>query len=120
MNTIKVTKLLDNPVLIAHEKGEELCRKIKAGIERFGNVKVEFSGYEFLSSAFLNKAFGQLCIDLDLSAREFAEKVEITNLSEDDLDDLALAIDNAQFRRKLINQGVKNLREYFASRIPIV
>ena len=118
MNTIRVTKLFDNPVLLAPEKGEELCKKIKAGLRRFDVVKVDFFGYEFLSSAFLNRTFGQLCIDLDLSAEEFKEKVKILNLSEDDSDDLALAIDNAQFRRKLIKQGVTDIGEYFASRLP--
>ena len=118
MNTIKVTKLFDNPVLLAPEKGEELCNKIKAALKKFDTVKVDFSGYEFLSSAFLNRAFGQLCIDLDMSAEKFERKVKILNLSEDDTEDLALAIDNAQFRRKLIKQGVKDIGEYFASRLP--
>ncbi|HEY9167746.1 MAG TPA: STAS-like domain-containing protein [Candidatus Kryptonia bacterium] len=118
MNTIRVVKLFDNPVLLAPEKGEELCTKIKAGLKRFGNVKVDFAGYEFISSAFLNRAFGQLCIDLDLDTEEFHEKVQIMSLSQDDVDDLELAIDNAQFRRKLIKQGVTDIGEYFASRLP--
>ena len=118
MNTIKVIKLFDNPVLLAPEKGEELCKKIKAGLKKFDTVKVDFSGYEFLSSAFLNRAFGQLCIDLDLGAEAFDKKVKILNMTEDDTDDLALAIDNAQFRRKLIKQGVTDIGEYFASRLP--
>ena len=118
MNTIRVVKLFDDPVLLAPEKGEELCSRIKAAIKRFGSAKVDFSGYKFLSTSFLNRAFGQLCIDMDIDADEFQKKVEISNLSEDDMDDLELAIDNAQFRRKLINQGVKDLGEYFATRLP--
>lgn len=118
MNTIRVTRLFDNPVLLAPEKGEELCKKIRAGLKKFDTVKVDFAGYEFLSSAFLNRAFGQLCIDLDMSMQEFEKKVEILNLNEDDTEDLALAIDNAQFRRKLIKQGVTDIGEYFASRLP--
>ncbi|MDG7001364.1 MAG: hypothetical protein JRN15_19885, partial [Nitrososphaerota archaeon] len=49
MNTIKVVKLFDNPVLLAPEKGEELCARIKAAIQRFGSAKVDFNGYKIKS-----------------------------------------------------------------------
>lgn len=119
MNTVRVVKLFDNnPVLLASEKGEELCAKIKDVIKRFGSVKVNFAGYEFLSSTFLNRAFGQLCIDMNWGTEKFRKNVKVMGLDDDDIIDLEVAVNNAQLRRKLIKKGVTDLKEYFDSRLP--
>lgn len=117
MKVLKVTELLGTPVLLAPEKGGELASYIKNSLGFFSpSVEVDFNGYQFLSSAFLNHAFGQICIDEDWDLQKFSKKVTVKGLDEDDQDDLALALDNAQLRRKLLKEGISV--EDFFSKIP--
>jgi hypothetical protein len=117
MRNIIVVKLLETPCLLALEKGKLLEGEIRKALASAKSVSVDFTDYEFLSSAFLNHAFGQLCIDLDWDVDMFRHKVRIVGLDEDDAGELALAIDNAQTRRSLIKRGI-NPKEYYASLIP--
>lgn len=117
MKNIIVVRLLETPCLLAPEKGKLLADEIRKALASSKSVSVDFADYEFLSSAFLNHAFGQLCIDLDWHADVFHQKVQIVGLDEDDADELELAIDNAQTRRSLIKRGI-NPKEYYASLIP--
>lgn len=118
MKTIRVVEFLDNPVLLAGELGERLEEKIMETLKRARGVEADFSGYKFISSAFLNRAFGQLCLDMDWSADKFKKNVKVLALEDDDTDDLELALYNAQLRRKLKKNGVKDMKGYFESRIP--
>jgi hypothetical protein len=117
MKTIKVVEVVGNPCLLAPDKGALLASEIQRALRRSPKVHVDFSGYEFLSSSFLNQAFGQLCLDLDWDTKAFFRKVKITGLQEDDLDELELAIDNAQTRRALVKKGITP-QEYFSARLP--
>lgn len=117
MKTIKVTEVVRNPCLLAPDKGAQLASEIRKALRRSPKVEVDFSGYEFLSSSFLNQAFGQLCLDLDWDAKAFFRKLKITGLQEDDLDELELAIDNAQTRRTLVKKGISP-QQYFSTRLP--
>lgn len=117
MKTLKVVNLWGNPCLLAPEKGDQLLAEIKNSFGLLSrSVEVDFSGYEFLSSAFLNRAFGQLCIDEKWTREKFHEKVKIKGLEEDDKEELELAIDNAAARLSLLKQGI-NPEEYFAARL---
>ncbi len=106
MKTIKVVKLLESPCLLAPEKGELLFEKIKNELKKSEKIILDFSEYQFISSTFLNRAFGQLCIDLCLSIKDFRNKIEIRNLDEDDLDEVELTLHNAQMKRKLIDKNI--------------
>ncbi len=117
MRNILVVKLLETPRLLAPEKGKLLADEIRKVLASTKTISVDFTDYEFLSSAFLNHAFGQLCIDLDWHADVFHQKVKIVGLDQDDAEELELAIDNAQTRRSLIKRGI-NPKEYYASLIP--
>ena len=117
MKSIKVVELLSTPCLLAPEKGTSLLSEIQNSIKSSPSVVVDFTGYEFLSSAFLNHAFGQICIDQGWDTDKFHKKVKTKGLDEDDVDELELAIDNVQTRRSLIKQGI-NPEQYYASRLP--
>jgi cytochrome b involved in lipid metabolism len=114
MKEINVIDLLNSPVLLAAEKGELLYEEIKKHSKSKVKVPVNFKGYKFLSSTFLNNAFGQLCIDLNLDEKSFFEKVKVVGLNEDDTDDLNMVISNAQFRKKLIEDKI-NVQEFYSS-----
>lgn len=117
MKTIKVVEVVGNPCLLAPDKGTQLASEIQKSLRRNSKVGVDFAGYEFLSSSFLNQAFGQLCLDLDWDTKAFFRKVKVIGLQEDDLEELKLAVDNAQTRRTLVKKGISP-QEYFAARLP--
>lgn len=118
MKTICVVEFLENPVLLAGELGDRLEEKMKETLKGARSVQIDFTGYRLVSSAFFNRAFGQLCLDMDWSGDKFKKTIKVAGLQEDDVDDLELAIYNAQLRRKLKKKGVKDMKEYFDSRIP--
>ena len=117
MIKLKVVDVINNPCLLAPEKGKIIADLIKASLEKHDFLVVDFTGYEFLSSAFMNHALGQICIDLDLDKNTFQEKIKIEGLQDDDIDDVTLAIDNAQLRRRLHKKGVSP-EEYYSTRLP--
>lgn len=116
MKNIIVVDLLKSPVLLSAEKGELLFEAIKKALKSKtkGKVVINFEGYRFMSSTFLNNAFGQLCIDLNFSEKNIKDKLEISGLNSDDEDDLELAVSNAQLRKRLIEDNV-NVQEFYAS-----
>jgi len=117
MKTIKILDITENPCLLAPEKAVKVAEKIKKYLQNGETVQVDFSGYEFLSSSFLNRAIGQIIIDMDLDKKNFKYSVKIAGLQDDDVDDIYLAIDNADLRRKLLKKGVSP-EEYYTSHIP--
>ena len=118
MKTIKVVDILSTPVFLSPDKGVKVREIIERalGIITPG-VTIDFAGYEFISSTFLNHAFGQLCIDHEWSTQDFESKVHVINLHEDDVDELQLALDNAQSRRELSKNGI-NPEQFFAAHLP--
>jgi len=118
MRTVGVIAFLGTPCLLAPEKGSKLASEIKRQLQAEHSVRVDFDGYEFLSSAFLNHAFGQICIDQNMETSVFHESILIVNMTEDDMEELELALDNAQTRRVLINRG-HNPDQYYSSRLPV-
>ena len=117
MKPINVVELVGNPCLLAPDKGTSLLQSINDGLKKTNSVVVDFTGYEFLSSTFLNHSFGQLCIDNDWDETTFKAKVLIKGLEEDDLDDVALTIHNAQVRRSLIRKNISPA-DYYSQRLP--
>ena len=114
MKTIKIVEILGTPVLLAPDKGERVRKEIERVNEE---VIVDFEGYQFVSSTFLNHAFGQLCIDKGWTADVFSKRVKIQNLQEDDVDELSLAIDNAAMRLTMIRNGI-DPKAFFATHLP--
>lgn len=112
----KVVEIVNNPVLLASDKGDKLYRHIKKalGAKPFKEITLDFEGYKFLSSTFLNHAFGQLCIDLKISEKQFFNKIKFVKLDEDDLEEVTLSVLNAQLRRGIIRKG-HDEKKFYAS-----
>lgn len=117
MDVIHVVRLLGTSHLLTTDEGAAVASEIKKQLQSQHSVNVDFSGYELLSSAFLNHAFGQICIDLNWDAETFWRNISIANMCEDEFEELQLAIDNAQTRRMLKLKG-QNAAQYFSSRLP--
>ncbi len=108
MKTINVVSLLGTTGLLSSVKGEHLLNKILEYLDDSGNkVVIDFAGYEFFSSTFLNHSFGELVIRKNWSLQDFKSNLEIVNLSEDDYSDMELSIFNAIQRKKMIDKGQK-------------
>lgn len=105
MKKIVVIELLKSPILLSEEKGKELLKALKKSFDKLGDCQIDFQGYKFLSSAFLNSSFGQLCIDENISIGDFNKKFEVINLDDNGKDDLELCLSNAQLRKKFIDKG---------------
>jgi hypothetical protein len=116
MTTIKVIDIVGSPCLLASEKGDIVASTIQGALKTTSFVEIDFAGYKFLSSAFLNHAFGQLCIDLNWTSDAFKKNIRIIGLDEDDMQDVELAIENAQTRIQLLKRGIQP-EQYFAQHI---
>jgi STAS-like domain of unknown function (DUF4325) len=107
MKTIKVVSLFTTSGLLSSEKGKILLENILKSLDNSGSkVVIDFSGYEYLSSSFLNHSFGELIILKNWSMEDFNSNLEIINLMEDDMEDLNLSVFNAIQRKKMLDKGL--------------
>lgn len=60
MKKLRVTEIIGSKTAVSPEKGEILFREINNEISEKRNVDVDFSEVEDLTTAFLNKAIGNL------------------------------------------------------------
>lgn len=114
MTKLLVTKFLSTNQLLSSEKGKKLSEKIIELLETNESVEVDFDGYLSIGSSFINRAFGDTCIELNMLPDDFKEKVILINITEDDVDDIMLSVFNAVNKLRLIKAG-KNLEEYYSS-----
>jgi len=117
MKKITIVDLIQSPVLLSPEKGQILLKELKSQLEKSKKINLDFSGFKFFSSSFLNNSFGQLCLDLNISEKDFFNKISFSGLSEDDIDEINLTIHNAQVRRKLKKEDV-NVDKFYKKLIP--
>jgi hypothetical protein len=117
MKTIKVIELLGSASLLAPEKGTHLRTALgdllKAGENQ---ITVDFAGYEYLSSTFLNHSIGQLCMDFEMDVEEFRNRITLKGLNDDDIGDANLALQNANIRRKLLAKQI-DVQDYYATHL---
>ncbi len=114
MKTINIVDVLGTTNLLTSERGTYLRKIIETEISNSPVVNLDFAGYEFVSSSFINSAFGDLCLDLDWSVNDFYKKINLSGIDEDDKNDIELSIFNAKHRKELIKSG-KNLSDYYPS-----
>ncbi|MFA6977869.1 MAG: STAS-like domain-containing protein [Ignavibacteriaceae bacterium] len=112
MKIIKVIFALETAHLLTAEKGSAFLQLVKSELNSEDIVELDFAGYEFISSSFINRAFGDICLEKGWDVKDFYSKVKFTNIDKDDIDDIELAIFNAKHRRELMDSG-KNLSDYY-------
>jgi hypothetical protein len=113
---IRVIEVVDSTILLLPEQGKLLAKKIKLLFNRDRDIIIDFEGYEYFSSTFMNHSIGQLLIDLDLDKKKFNKYFRVTGLKEDDTDDVSLVLNNSQMRRKLYKKGLP-AEEYYSNRL---
>lgn len=116
MRTINVVDMLRTTALLTSEKGIELYNEILNCLNTGQNerLRLDFKDYEYISSTFLNRSFGKLCVIKNWNFEEMKKNLIILNLSEDDMEDVELAILNANEREKLISKGI-DLSQHYSS-----
>jgi len=111
MNTIYVADLISSKIAVSPDKGEILYNSIKNEISNKNKVNVSFKNIEDLTTAFLNKAIGNLynCF----TSESLNEYLSISDL--DDLDKYLLnkVITRAKIDIKTDETLRKNIDEVF-------
>ncbi len=113
MAKLLVTDFLSTNQLLSSEKGKQLSKKIIDLFESNNLVEVDFEGYLSIGSSFINRAFGDTCIELKLSPKSFKGKIKLMKLMKNK-DDIMLSVYNAVNKLELMKSG-KNLEEYYSS-----
>ncbi len=117
MNTIKVVEFLNNSNLLSSTKANLLYKQMLKYLNNSESLILDFSDYTSISSSFLNSTIGQLIIEKQLDSKEKLFKiVKIIGLSEDDMDNLILTVQNAIFKNNLLSQG-QNIEDIYSNYI---
>lgn len=112
MKTLKVIEVVGSAVLLHSDKGDHLKKAMQEALRETSQIAIDFAGYQFLSTMFLNFSFGALCLENDWSREEFFGHITIQNLAEDDGDDVELSLRNAQQRRELRKNNIDTAEFY--------
>ncbi|MEE9432519.1 MAG: STAS-like domain-containing protein [Melioribacteraceae bacterium] len=115
MNTIKVVDFLNSSNLLSSSKANTLYSYILEQLEKFDSITLDFSGYESISSIFLNYTLGNLIVDKKINSKEqLFDIVNIVGLSDDDREEVILSVQNAIFKNNLLLEG-KNIEDIYSS-----
>jgi len=112
MKTIKVCDLLGTENLLSPNKGKVLKEEILRILSLQETVVLDFTGYKYIASSFINESIGNLCIQNHWSKKTLLKKVNWINLSEDDEIDILIAIENAQTKIYLIKEKIPQDKFY--------
>ena len=119
MLSIKVCDFLKTSHLLSPDNGKKLRENVVEGLSTNDSVELDFQGYEYISSSFLNEILGKLLIDNQWSIGEIKQQVKWINISEDDETDFSIALENAETRLKLIKKNI-NPEEFYRKQLPAV
>ena len=80
-------------------------------------ITLNFEGYDYISSSFLNESVGKLIIDQELSVDELKDRIKWENISEEDETDFQIAIENAKTRLHLLKNNI-DPEEFYKANLP--
>jgi hypothetical protein len=106
MKKISVIEALTTSVLLSTDKGKSLFYLIVEELKKHDRITLDFSGYEYISTTFLNNSFGDLIVTYNWDFEILKKHIDIIGLSEDDIDELKLSVNNAKFKKNLIDKGL--------------
>ena len=103
MRVIHITGALSNSCLLASELGNRLLELLQTELKDHESIELDFGGYKYLSKEFLKESFGTLCLTNGWNAAVFDQKIRITNMDEDDREDLEVVLNDLQLTMKFKN-----------------
>jgi len=84
---IKIHDIIDKNIAISTDDGQKVFEVIKKEIEGGNeNIKISFDGIDMLISHFLNESIGELYSHFGKSKWDVLDKIEYTDIDEDDLE----------------------------------
>jgi hypothetical protein len=119
MSKIKVCEFLNTSHLLSPDRGKVLKEEIERLLLDNEQVNLDFRGYEYISSSFLNESFGKLIIEKEWTLENFQEKITWKNISEDDETDFLIALNNAETRLNLIKNNI-DPEKFYRTNLPTV
>lgn len=110
---LKIIDIVGSSSLLAAEKASHLLDILKSqSLDE--TIVLDFDGYDYISSTFINQSIGQLCLDNNWTSEKFFEHFIIENIDEDDLDNIELAISNA-YHKSLLQSKSINPEEHYST-----
>lgn len=100
---IVVSRLLDSSLAVATESGEKVYAAILTPLLNKEEVRLDFSGINIMTTAFLNAAIGQLYSTDNFTSDFLNDHLELSNVQEED--------------KPLFAMVVKRAKEYFKDRV---
>lgn len=117
MTVINVCQYIGTPNLLSPNKGMRLRNKIMGNLKEHISVTLDFSGYKYISSSFLNEAIGKLCFEMNWNLDTFKKKIRWKNLLEDDELDILIAVENSQ-TKLFLKKNNMNQQKFYQSTLP--
>ena len=65
------------------------------------SINLDFAGYKYLSKEFLKEGLGTLCTINKWDAETFEKKIRISNMDDDDREELEIVLNDAQMKMRL-------------------
>lgn len=103
---INIFNEVNSIAAVSADDGKLICEKIKVAINNGKDIILDFLNIEFLTSAFLNPAVGQLFSFFDVDK---VESIKLENISESDRDLYRQVLERAKefhtnpdYRKKVI------------------
>lgn len=112
-----VCEYLHNTNLLSPDLGQKLRKKIVTKNNNRNKIILDFAGYDYMSSSFLNQALGYILINKKWSIREFKKNIKWINVNKDDKLDFDLALENARNKLRLIQNNI-DPEKFFREHLP--
>ncbi len=94
---ILVKDIVKSETAISYDDGKECLRLVVEGLEKEGNVTLNFDGIRFVITAFLNPVIGDLIIQ---QGQDVMKKIQITNINEDIAEKIKIVRNGALIKRE--------------------
>lgn len=91
---LKISELTALDIAVSSDEGDKINNRIIILLQNYERVVLDFSGIKLLTTAFLNAAIGQLYNTY--SSDEIAKRIQLRNVTEDDLPLFKKVIDRAK------------------------
>jgi hypothetical protein len=114
---IKISDIIAGDALLSIQKGELLYSELEKGLALSSDVAVDFTGFAYLSSSFLNASVGKLVLEHGWSEEDFDRHIRVSGLDEADESRFRLTVANAVNRITLRRKNI-DTKEFYARLIP--
>lgn len=99
---ILIKDIVGSKTAISYEDGEKCLKQVIEGIENNEKVILDFTGIEFVITAFLNPVIGDLIIKY---GSDIMQKIEIRNATKNIIEKIKIVKDGALVKREDLEEN---------------